>query len=217
MTRSGREEAQRVERDPELTERALVRHLIEACEAQLEALRGTLSAHESLFGSLDAGLEQESDTLLRLRKVYCHAIAVTSWSVDEWAIHAMAPDIRAAVVQLRTLVRDGVCAEMHEPGDTDCPRPRCFSSWDGLLAPFSHPTTVVLMFYSSAGGLRRDDVRSLSRLCLLLFGLSDCYASVLALEALRLGRPLEEGRLGTASRPSPAELLESAQRYLASE
>ena len=206
-----------MERDPELTEGALVRQLTEACEEQLEALRGTCSAHESLFGPLDAGIEHESDALLRLRKVYCHAIAVTSWSVDEWAIHAMAPDIRAAVVQLKTLVRDGVCAEVHEPGDRDCLRPRCFSTLDGLLAPFSHPNTAVLMFYSSEGGLRRDDVRSLSKLCLLLFGLSDCYASVMAVEALRLGRPLEEGRFAKASRPSPVELLESAQRHLATE
>ena len=158
-----------MENAPELTEEMLVQQLTGACEEQIKALWVTSRAHENLFGPLDAEREQESDTLLRLRKVHCHAIAATSCPVDEWAIHAMAPDIRAAFGQLKTLVSDGVCAEVHEPGERDCPMPRCFSTWDGLLAPFSHPTSVVLMFYSGAGGLRKDDVRCLSnsvRCCL---------------------------------------------------
>ena len=48
------------------------------------------------------------------------------------------------------------------------------------------------MFYSSTGGLRKDDVRCLSKLCSLLLDLSSCYASVLDVEALRLGLPVEE-------------------------
>ena len=166
---------------------------------------------------LDAEREQESDTLLRLRKVYCHAIAVTSCPMDEWAIHAMAPDIRAAFKQLKTLVRDGVCSEVHGPGNRECTVPRCFSTWDGLLAPFSHPTTIVLLFYSSVGGLRKDDVRCLSKLCSLLYGLSSCYASVLDVEALRLGLPLEEDFSDAAKRANPQALLEIANRYLATE
>ena len=201
--------------DPELTEEMLGQQLTAACEEQIEALSRACRAHENLYGPLDAEREEESDTLLRLRKVYCHAIAVTSCPMDEWAIHAMAPDIRAAFVQLKTLVRDGVCAEVHEPGDRECTVPRCFSTWDGLLAPFSHPTTVVLMFHSSAGGLRKDDFRCLSKLCQLLFGLSSCYASVLDVEALRLGLPLEEGLSDPAEQASPRALLESASRYLA--
>ena len=217
MTRSGRTEVQQVENDPELTEEMLGQQLIAACEEQMEELWRACRAHENLFGPLDAEREQESDTLLRLRKVYCHAIAVTSCPMDEWAIHAMAPDIRAAFRQLKTLVRDGVCAEVHEPGDRDCTVPRCFSTWDGLLAPFSHPTTLVLMFYSSAGGLRKDVVRCLSKLCSLLYGLSSCYASALDMEALRLGLPLEEGFSDPAKRANPRALLESANRYLATE
>ena len=208
---------QQVENDPEPTEAMLVQQLTEACKEQIEALWRACRTHENLFGPLDAEQEQESDTLLRLRKVYCHAIAVTSCPMDEWAIHAMAPDIRAALAQLKTLVFDGVCAELHEPGDGDCTMPRCFTTWDGLLAPFSHPTAVVLMFYSSAGGLRKDDVRSLSKLCLLLYSLSSCYASVLDVEALRLGLPLEESFTDAAKQANPRGLLESANRYLATE
>ena len=204
-----------MENDSELTEEMLGQQLTAACEEQIEALWRACRAHENLFGPLDAEREQESDTLLRLRKVYCHAIAVTSCPMDGWAIHAMAPDIRAAFEQLKSLMRDGVCTEVHETGDRDCTVPRCFSTWDGLLAPFSHPTTTVLMFYNSAGGLRKDDVRCLSRLCLLLYGLSGCYASALDIEALRLGLPLEEGLSDPAERANPRALLESAYRYLA--
>ena len=137
--------------------------------------------------------------------------------MDEWAIHSMAPDIRAAFEQLKSLVRDGVCAEVHGPGDRDCTGPRCFSTWDGLFAPFSHPTAVVLAFFSSAGGFGKDDVRCLSKLCLLLYSLLSCYAMVLDVEALRLGLTTEEDLSDTADRASPHALLESANRYPAIE
>ena len=203
--------------ESELTEEMLVQQLTAACEEQIETLRWTYRAHENLFGPLDAEREQESDTLLRLRKVYCHAIAVAACPMDEWAIHAMAPDIRAAFEQLKNLVRDGVCAEVHEPGDRDCKRPRCFSTWDGLLAPFSHPTAVVLAFFNSAGGLRKDDVRCLSKLCLLLYSLLSCYAMVLDVEALRQGLSSEEDLSKTAEEANPHAILASANHYLATE
>ncbi|MDE2754135.1 MAG: hypothetical protein OXI83_16310 [Gemmatimonadota bacterium] len=197
-----------------MDEAVLVRQLTEACEEQLELLRGTLRVHETLFGPLGVEQGNESETLLRLRKVYCHAGLVASWAVDWLAIHAMAPDIRAALVQLKTLTRDGVCGELHEPGDRDCTVQRCFSGWDGLLAPFSHPTTVVLVSSSDSGGFRRDDVRCLRALYVLLHGLSSCYASVLEVEALRRGLPLEDGFANSAWR-DPSEVLDVAGRYLA--
>ncbi|MCY4112590.1 MAG: hypothetical protein OXG33_01455 [Chloroflexi bacterium] len=204
-----------MENDPKFTEQMLVEQLTAACEEQIDALRRTCKAHEDLFGPLDAERKHESDTLLRLRKVYCHAIAVASCPMNQWAIHAMAPDIRTSFQHLKTMVRDGVCVEVHEPGDRNCPRPRCFSTWDGLLAPYSHPTTTVLMFFSSAGGLRMDDVRCLSKLCLLLYSLSSCYAMVLDVEALRLGLTSEEDFANIAERANPHEVLESAYRYIA--
>ena len=176
-----------MENDPELIEEMLVQKLTAACEEQAEALWRACGVHEDFFGPLAA----------------------------ERAIHAMAPDVRAAFEQLKTLVRDGVCAEVYEPGDRDCTGPRCFSTWDGLLAPYSHPTTMVLMFFSSAGGLRKDDVRCLSKLCLLLHILSGCYTSVLEVMALRLGFPLRESFSDTVMRTNPRALLEAANRYLA--
>ena len=201
--------------EPELTEEVLVQQLTAACQEQIEALWSACRAHENLFGLLNAEREQESDSLLRLRKVYCHAVAVAACPMDEWAIHAMAPDIRAAFEQLKSLVRDGVCVEVHEPGDRDCTVLRCFSTWDGLLAPFSHPTAVVLAFFSSAGGLRKDDVRCLSKLCLLLYSFFSCYAMVLDVEALRLDLTPEEVLSKTTEWVDPHALLESANRYLA--
>lgn len=197
-----------------MDEAVLVRQLTEACEEQLELLRETLRVHETLFGPLDVEQGNESETLLRLRKVYCHAGLVTKWAVDWLAIHAMAPDIRAALAQLKTLTRDGVCVELHQPGDRDCTVQRCFSRWDGLLAPFSHPTTVILASSSDSGGLRRDDVRCLRTLYLLLHGLSSCYASVVGVEALRRDLPLESGLANSAWR-DPSDVLDTADRYLA--
>ena len=60
-----------MENAPELTEEMLVQQLTGACEEQIKALWVTSRAHENLFGPLDAEREQESDTLLRLRKVHC--------------------------------------------------------------------------------------------------------------------------------------------------
>ena len=170
-------------------------------ERQIGALIETRKAHESLL-ELQNTEREETDPILRLRKVYCHVIAITAWSVDSWAIHAMAPDIRAALVQLRSLVLNDVCTEVHEAGET-CEVPRCFSAWDGMLAPFSHPTATVLVFFNSIAGFREADVRCLRDLCLLLNGLLGCYAIALGLEALRAGRPVKEGLPGVAERVSP--------------
>ena len=203
--------------DSGLAEEMLVQQLAAACEVQIEALRSACRTHERLFGPLAEERRQESDTLLRLRKVYCHAVAVAACPMDEWAVHSMAPDIRAAFTQLKSLVRDGVCAEVHEPGDRDCKEPRCFSTLDGLLAPFSHPTTTILMLFSSMGGLRKDDVRCLSKLCMLLHSFFICYAMVLDVEALRQGLTSEEDISNTAERVDPRDLLKAASRYLATE
>ena len=60
-----------------------------------------------------------------------------------------------------------------------------------------------------------DDVRCLSKLCLLLYSLSSCYAMVLDVEALRLGLTSEEDFANIAERANPHEVLESAYRYIA--
>lgn len=200
----------------ELTEEALVQQLTAACERQIEALRETWNLHECLF-DLHRSDREEPDSQLRLRKVYCHTISVTSWYVDKWAVHVMAPDIRAALVQLRTLVHDGVCVEVHEAGDRDCTVLSDFSTWDGMLAPLSHPTATVLAFFSSAGGLRDDGIRCLRSLCGLLRALLISYAAALDMEAFRLGLSVEASAKAIAERADPRAELGLVERYLATE
>ena len=203
--------------EPNLTDSLVVRQLTEACELQLNAIREAMKVHGGIFGPLNECRDQESDASLRLRKVFCHTVTITSCAVDRFAIHAMAPDIRAALAQLKILFRDEICAELHEPGDLSCTRPSCFSTLDGLLAPFTHPTTVLLSFYQSGGGLMRDDARSLRALCVLLYGLSFCYSSVLNIAALRIGRQSEDHLLNVVNQANPGEYLELADRFLSTQ
>ena len=170
---------------PELTEREILKQLVEACDRQLEALRETRKMHETLLGPLDTEPGEESEPLLRLRKVYCHVIAITAWSLDRWVFHVMAPDIRAALEQLRPLARE-TCKQLHEPGE-QCRVSRCFDELDGLLAPLTHPALVNLAYLPEANGaFTGDGVKHLSNLCLSLHCLLAGYALTLDVETLRL-------------------------------
>lgn len=182
-----------------------------ACERQLETFRKLLSIHNDLLGPLSDFRGDESDSLLRLRKVYCHVGAISCWAVDEWSIHVMAPDMRAAFEQLRPLVRAGICAIAHEPGQ-ECGIPRCFDQWDGALAPFTHPTMTFLNLVPEAKG---DKVRSLFLLCGLLNELLRSYAMALDVET-----PPEEGANpihDMAEQVTPWAEIEIAGRYFSSE
>jgi len=128
-----------MENNPELCGREVLEQLAEACEGQLEALQETRKMHEDLFGPLDTESGEESDSLLRLRKVYCHVIGITSWRLDRWIFHVMAPVIRAALEQLRPLSR-----ELYGP-EEELRTSRLFDKLDAQLAPLTHSTTVNLV------------------------------------------------------------------------
>ena len=104
--------------------------------------------------------------------------AVVGWNIDRWVIHVMAPEIRAALEQLRHLTLGGMCTIAHKPGE-DCHMPRCFDSFDEELTPLTHPTSTVLVLVPEAAG---DEVRSLHKLCVLLHVLSGSYAGALDME-----------------------------------
>lgn len=185
--------------------------LTKACERQLVTFREILRIHNDLLGPLNDIRGDESDALLRLRKVYCHVAAITCWAVDEWSIHVMAPDMRAAFEQLRPLVRAGVCAVAHGPGE-ECGIPRCFDQWDGELAPYTHPTMTFLTLVPAAKG---DKVRSLVLLCGLLNELLRSYAMALDVET-----PPEEGVNpihDMAEHVTPLAEIEIADIYFSSE
>ncbi len=194
-----------------LSEGEVAGRLIEACERQLVAFREVLRIHNDLLGPLNDIRGDESDSLLRLRKVYCHVGAITCWAVDELSTHVFAPDMRAAFEQLRPLVRAGVCAIAHEPGE-ECGIPRCFDQWDGQLAPFTHPTMTFLNMVPEANG---DKVRSSFLLCGLLNELLRSYAMALDVE-----KSPEEGENpihDIAEQATPWVEIEVAGRYFRAE
>ncbi len=203
-----------MENKPEPSGREILKQLAEACDRQLEALQETRKMHENLFGPLDTEPGEESDSLLRLRKVYCHVIAITSWRIDRWVFHVMAPDIRAALEQLRPLVRE-TCKEVHEPKE-QCKVSRYFDKLDDLLTPLTHPTTVNLTYLPEANGaFAGGGVKHFSNLCLSLHCLLAHYALTLDIEASRLG--LSPERLGNTivERAAPRVELVLAGEYMA--
>ena len=197
---------------PELSGQEILKQLAKACDRQLEALRETREMHEDLFGPLDAEPREESVSLLRLRKVYCHVIAITAWRLDPWVFHVIAPDIRAALGQLRFLVR-----EMDEPGE-EHRTSRHFDELDSQLAPLSHPTTVNLVCLPEANGaIRGGGVRFLYSLCLSLHCLLTHYATTVNIEAIRLGVSTGYRGMTIAAQADPRVELELAKSYMATE
>ena len=124
---------------------------------------------------------------LRLRKVYFHVRAITSCPMDEWALHVMAPDIRAAEEQLEPVVRD------HIDGSDNAAltelRKR-FAWREKQLARFSHPTETLLRYPRFAGGLHdASPVLYLTVLHKLLQGLTTDYFTGLDVMADAAGYP----------------------------
>ncbi|MDE2779294.1 MAG: hypothetical protein OXI91_06415 [Chloroflexota bacterium] len=196
---------------PELSGREVLYRLAEACDRQLEALRDTLRMHEKLFGPLDTATGEESDSLLRLRKVYCHVIAITSWPLDQWVFHVMAPDIRAALQQLRP-VSIKAFNELCGPGDDKVPR--SFDEMDELLAPFSHPTLMNLLWLPEANGASvRGGIRLLGRLCVSLNCLLTSYVFSLDVEAVRSGLTKESFSAAIIKKANPNTELELARKH----
>ena len=203
-----------MENNPDLPGREVLEQLAEACDRQLQGLKEIRKMHENLLGPLDTKSGEESDSLLRLRKVYCHVIAITSWRLDRWVFHVMAPDIRAALEQLRPLVRE-TCKEVHEHKE-QCKVSSNFDQLDGLLTPLTHPTTLNLICLPEANGaLSGGGVKHFANLCLLLNCLLVLYASTLDIETIHLGLSSERLSSDIVKRADPRVELELAAKYMA--
>ena len=124
---------------------------------------------------------------LRLRKVYLHIRAIASCPLDEWALHVMAPDIRAASAQLEPVVRD------HIDGSDNAALTelrRRFAWREKQLARFSHPTETLLRYPRFAGGLHgASHVLYLTVLHKLVQGLTTDYFVGLEVIAKETGYP----------------------------
>ena len=124
---------------------------------------------------------------LRLRKVYFHVRAIRSCPMDEWALHVMAPDIRAAAEQLEPIVRD------HIDGSDNAAlselRKR-FAWREEQLTRFSHPTETLLRYPRFVGGLHdASPVLYLTVLHKLVQGLTTDYFTGLEVIAEEAGYP----------------------------
>ena len=203
-----------MERKTELSEEEVARHLTEACDRQLEALRETWKAHENLLGPLDTERGGESVPLLRLRKVYCHVIAITAWYLDEWAFHVMAPDIRAALQQLRPLAL-GSNKELLGP-EKQNDLSRHFDELDNLLSPLTHPTLMNLACLPEANGaFTNGRIKRMYYLCFSLHCLLTHYAATLDIEAMRSGVSTERQGNTIVEQADPLVVLKLANAYMA--
>lgn len=125
---------------------------------------------------------------LRLRKVYFHVRAITSCPMGEWALHAMAPDIRAAAEQLEPIVRDHI---VDGSDNAALSKRRKHYAWrEKRLARFSHPTPTLLIYPGFAGGLHDAcPVLYLTVLHKLVQGLTTDYFMGLDVLAEEAGYP----------------------------
>ena len=160
-----------------LVEIKLVEELTTASEKQIEAIREILRIQGEVLSSGE-DLREEPAPLESLFKVFNHLAAAISWRVDRMSLHIMAPDLRAAIAQLRTLIRTEICAEKHEA--EQCTIPATLSMLDNELAPFTHPNPAVIALGCEVGGLGKSDaLRCSFMLCGVLAAVLTSYGMVL--------------------------------------
>ena len=125
---------------------------------------------------------------LRLRKVFFHVRALTSCPMDEWALHVMAPDIRAAAEQLEPMVRNHIIDGSDNAALAE--RRKHFAWRKKELPRFSHPTATSLLYPRFAGGLHDAcPVLYLTVLHKLMQGLTTDYFMGLEVLAEEAGYP----------------------------
>ena len=121
-----------------------------------EALIGLLMELQALHGAMDGPertlAESEAEEVLRLRKVYFHVQAITSWTVETHVLHVMAPDIRAAQEHLYPLTLEDLY-DNDKQSASNARRKR-----DRILDPLSHPTPMILIYRPHLGGLGSDNI-----------------------------------------------------------
>ena len=151
------------------------------CEDLIGYLRELQTIHLAMNSSERTAAESEVCVLLRLRKVYFHVQAITSWKVQKHLLHVAAPDIRAAHEQLDTLKLD------HLYGGDNQEASRLRRKRDSALRPLSHPTPMNLLHPPYLGGLDSDNIWEFLELYLLLGELVKTYGVALGVIADVLG------------------------------
>ena len=153
------------------------------CERSRDMLRELACIHLSIDEPARGIGADEPDWICRLRKICLHVRAIDTWEIDADIAHVMAPDLRAAYVQMdavwRSMPREYKLIELNSDWWLNEAR-------DGLLATYDHPTPFGLAFLQvGRGGFRSGEVwESYRRLSVWLgflglgYGLALSYLAV---------------------------------------
>ena len=175
------------------------------CEEHRDALGDLARIHIEVDAPRRRIASNEQDWVLRLRKVYFHAVAITKCEVSADGVHVMATELRAAYEQMDAVWK---CLPDEFRFDED-------GSWwatearDGL-ATYNHPSIGSLFLPLAAGGFGEADApESYLRVAVWLgrlgcgYGLSLAYLErVLGTEGdidSRLATVFDDMRSGRAS------------------
>ena len=195
------------------TRQEAVEHLKTGCDRCLGYLRELNTIHLAIDDPKRKAAESEAECVLRLRKVYFHIQAVTSWSLSLDVMHMMGPDIRAATKQLEPIV---------SPELDGCHNLAGLATQRGYveerekqLAFLSHPTPAILIHSRVLGGFGKTDaILYLLKLDGLLMGLTFEYGLGLGVVAEVLNRSKQSEIIGVINRAkeelpsiSPKEVL----------
>ena len=164
----------------------LVEQMRAECERNRDVLRELARIHLSIDEPERSIGVNEPDWICRLRKICLHVRAIDSWEIDADIAHVMAPELRAAYVQM-----DAVWKSMPREYKLD----EVNSDWwlneamDGLLATYDHPTPIGLaLLREEHGGFRSGEVwESYTRLAVWLGFLGLGYGLALSYLAAALG------------------------------
>lgn len=137
------------------------------CERSRDMLRELTRIHLSIDEPARSIGADEPDWICRLRKICLHVRTIDTWEIDPDIAHVMAPDLRAAYVQMdavwKSLPQEYKLVEMNSDWWLNEAR-------DGLLATYDHPTPFGLAILQvGRGGFRSGEVwESYRRLTLWL-------------------------------------------------
>lgn len=157
--------------------------------------------------------KSEPDCVLSLRKTFFHIHAITSWTVDTEVLHVMAPDIRAAKLQMEPIVLSYLC---DGPDTTFLAEQRRFGvDLKNRLEIFLHPTPAILIHPRDVGGLGKGNpIVCLSTLYMLLKDLVNDYFVALSVMAEVLDCSKQSENLDVLNRTGVDSTLISLEEIL---
>ena len=152
------------------------------CERGIRYLIELQEIHLTIEDLKNTAKNSGSESTLRLRKALFHIQAITSWIVTTDVIHVVAPEIRAARDQIEHIILGDFYHDCDDVQKSE--RQRATREYERTLAPFSHPTPMILIHTQHVGGFGETDaIACYVQLHVLLMGLACDYATGLGVVA----------------------------------